>query len=401
MCPTDLDYPCQETAAGMIDQRSPTMARPSLSLEGLLIELRSLALSGLPRMFDDETGLFIFRLDRREDTVVPAGLSRRYTAMVLLGLCGEAPDVATTLLRGETIADTATRLIDTAGSHDSLGDLALIAWAARAAGCSAEPVWRRIKEMQPDLLPYPTVELAWVVSAVAADPQLAGSDFGRGLAARLRGAFQRDTGIFPHECGGKATGIRSHVSCFADFVYPAMALAQFGAATGDRDSITIAGEAARTMCRLQGADGQWWWHFDLRTGRVVERYPVYAVHQDAMAPMALFAVAQAANLNFDDAIARGLRWLQSAPELNGGSLIDSDTGLIWRKIARREPAKLNRYVQAGASYLSPNLRAPGMNAVFPPISVDFEDRPYHLGWILYAWPSYRAAAWPHAVHEGR
>jgi hypothetical protein len=385
----------------MISQRPRTAAQSPAALEGLVAELRSLALSGLPRMLDDETGLFVFRLDRRHGDVVPAGLSRRYTAIVLLGLCGEAPDVASALLQGRSVAGAAGRLVETAGPNDSIGDLALIAWAARAAGCPSGKIWKLIEERQPGTLPYPTVEIAWLVSAVAADPDVAGSAFGSGLAARLRSAFHNDTGIFSHECGGKPTGIRSHVSCFADFVYPAMALAQFGAATGDQESITVASEAALAMCRIQGADGQWWWHFDHRTGRVVEQYPVYAVHQDAMAPMALFAVAQAAELNFDEPIARGLEWLQSAPELNGGSLIDPDAGLIWRKVARREPAKLSRYVQAGASYLSPQLRAPGMNAVFPPVAVDHEDRPYHLGWILYAWPSYRAEAWPHVLRKGR
>jgi hypothetical protein len=385
----------------MNGQPPRTAAESPARLEGLVAELRTLALSGLPRMFDDEAGLFVIRLDRRSSGVVPAGLSRRYTAMVLLGLCSEAPDVASTSLRGRSVAGTAGRLIDSAGPKDSLGDLALIAWAARAAGCPAGNIWKLIEERQPATLPYPTVELAWAVSAAAAVPAIAESTFGRGLAARLRGAFHSETGIFSFECGGKPTGIRSHVSCFADFVYPAMALAQFGAATGDQASITVASEAALAMCRLQGANGQWWWHFDHRTGRVIEQYPVYAVHQDAMAPMALFAVAQAAKLNFDEPIARGLEWLQSAPELDGGSLVDSDAGLIWRKIARREPAKLNRYVQAGVSYLSPHLRAPGMNVVFPPVAVDYEDRPYHLGWILYAWPTYRAEAWPHVLRARR
>jgi hypothetical protein len=383
----------------MIDMRASQAPQTAAPLAGMVADLRSLALRGLARMFDEEAGLFIFRLDRRDGGVIPAGLSRRYTAMVMLGLSGEAPDVAPALMRGETIAGCTTRLVETAGAHDSLGDLAVIAWAASTAGCPADAVWKLIEERQPTHVPCPTVELAWVVSAAAADPRITTSAFSRDLVARLRSAFHKDAGIFAHECGGKATGIRSHVSCFADFVYPALALAQYGAATGDKSAITVASEAARAMCRLQGADGQWWWHFDIRTGRVVEQYPVYAVHQDAMAPMALFAVAQAANLNFDDAIARGLKWLQGANELNGGSLIDADAGLIWRKIARREPAKLSRYVQAGASYLSPNLRAPGMNTFFPATAIDFEDRPYHLGWILYAWPAYRAAAWPYALRE--
>jgi hypothetical protein len=79
-----------------------------------------------------------------------------------------------------------------------------------------------------------------------------------------------------------------------------------------------------------------------------------------------------------------------APELGGGSLIDESAGLIWRKVARREPPKLSRFAQAAASRLHPALRAPGLDTLFPPCAVDYEDRPYHLGWLLHAWPAGRA-----------
>jgi hypothetical protein len=36
---------------------------------------------------------------------------------------------------------------------------------------------------------------------------------------------------------------------------------------------------------------------------------------------------------------------------------------------------------------------PGLNLVFPPMTVDYEDRPYHPGWFLYAWPPRRLAGW--------
>ena len=35
-----------------------------------------------------------------------------------------------------------------------------------------------------------------------------------------------------------------------------------------------------TICTVQGNSGQRWWHYDSRTDRVVEGYPVYSVHQD-------------------------------------------------------------------------------------------------------------------------
>jgi hypothetical protein len=77
-----------------------------------------------------------------------------------------------------------------------------------------------------------------------------------------------------------------------------------------------------------------------------------------------------------------------APEI-GGSLIDRTAGVIWRKVARREPGKLTRGLQAAASRLHPAARLLGMDRLFPPTVIDWESRPYHLGWLLYAWPKGR------------
>ena len=63
-------------------------------------------------------------------------------------------------------------------------------------------------------------------------------------------------------------------------------LSHYHMVTGDSKAAEVASACAKHMCELQGPQGQWWWHFDIRTGRVVEHYPVYAVHQDSMAPMA-------------------------------------------------------------------------------------------------------------------
>jgi len=86
----------------------------------------------------------------------------------------------------------------------------------------------------------------------------------------------------------------------------------------------------------------------------------------------------------DEAIARGLHWLVDPPETSE-KLIDDDEGIIWRKVARREPVKLARGLQAAASRLHPRLRAPGLDVLLPPGVIDYESRPYHMAWILYAW----------------
>jgi hypothetical protein len=375
----------------------PRAAVAPAAAGGTIAELRALALSGLERMYDRSAGAFVFCVRKSASGVAPEGLSDRYTAITALGLAGEDPEATRRILAGDSLPAVVERLIErlagkAAAPANNLGDLALAAWAGHVTGCPTGKLWDRIVALDPVAGSHPTVEVAWTLSAATIDRAAPGDGLGARLAQRLQRAFASDQGLFPHHLGAEhSSRQRSHVSCFADLVYPTLALAQFGMSRGDLTSIRYAAQCADRMCRNQGPDGQWWWHFDYRTGRVLEGYPVYAVHQTSMAPMALLAAADAARMNYDVAIARGLDWLQHAPELGGRSLIDRAEGLIWRKVARREPRKLSRYLQAAVSRISPDLRAP---ALFPPTAIDYEDRPYHLGWVLYAWPAARAARWP-------
>jgi hypothetical protein len=192
-------------------------------------------------------------------------------------------------------------------------------------------------------------------------------------------------GIFPHHTEASAAGFwRSHVGCFADQVYPTQALARYGAAYRQPQALDAAARCGARFCELQGPAGQWWWHYDARNGQVTEGYPVYSVHQNSMAPMALLDLADAGGPLHLDAIVRGLKWLEHAPE-TGSSLIDDQESVIWRKVGRTDPAKLVRRARACASRLAPSLRLRALDAVFPATRIDFESRPYHLGWILYSW----------------
>ena len=273
------------------------------------------------------------------------------------------------------------------------GDVALTLWAGRALKQTGlSPALDRLRALDPVQQPHPTVEVAWALSSLCVDNDPMDARLRTDLANRLIQSFNAESAIFPHMLGGASSG-RSHVACFADLVYPMQALARYGALTGDQRALDAALRCARHTAASQGSAGQWWWHYDVRTGRVVEGYPVYAVHQDSMAPMAFLAVADAIGRDYRVAINRGLGWLWKSPELRGRTLIDPSANLIWRKVARREPAKLSRGVQAMVSRLSADIRAPGLDQLFPPTAIDYEDRPYHLGWILYAWPKTRASQW--------
>ncbi len=346
--------------------------------------LRRLAFDGLAAMYDGSDRIFVFRVRREGTGTVREGKSLRYTAISLIGLAREdAADTQKVL--GHDPALLLNDVVGRAEASDNLGDVALTHWALAVNGRGdRERTLRRMVALRPAEASHPTVQVAWSLMALCVDAEAKETDLRAALARRLVSSASK-AAVFPHVLDGPSS-LRSHVSCFADFVYPIQALSTYARLTGDAAARDTALKAGELICRLQGAAGQWWWHYDYRTGDVVEGYPVYAVHQDSMAPMALHALQEATGRDFSEAVQRGLNWLESAPELGGGSLIDEPAKLIWRKVARREPNKLSRSLQAGASRLSSGLRLPGLDVVFPPRTIDYEDRPYHLGWVLHTWP---------------
>jgi hypothetical protein len=352
----------------------------------VLDRVRQLSYSGLRRMYAPGERLFVFRLRLTPRGIVAEGLSHRYTAIALIGLAND-PAVPS-VLANHTSVDVCARLIDELPGVGNMGDAALTLWASQTVGhAGARRALNRLRELEP-LGTHPTVEVAWALASLCTSSESPDAALRDRLAERLV-ASCAPSDIFPHVLGGARTGPRAHVACFADLVYPVHALSRYARLTGDGRARDVVQRVAQNMCELQGRDGQWWWHYDVRTGRVIEGYPVYAVHQDSMAPMALLEAQEATGVPTSHAIRRGLDWLERSPELGGGSLIDVRHDIIWRKVARREPNKLSRRLQAAASGVHDALRVPGLDMTFRPNRIDFEDRPYHLGWILYAWTSER------------
>jgi hypothetical protein len=359
----------------------PPARRAATEPRALLIErLRNVGGSALPRMYSPAAGRYVFTVRRDNAALRPDGASDRYTAITLIGLAADG--FGRTPLPYEP-ATLASALVESLPRCTNLGDAALIAWAARAVGIDSTPAWAHVRRLFERRPAHPTVEVSWALAAATLDPRGTDEPFRARLAAHLLTAWHPAGRLFGHTAGGQTA--RSHVACFADQVYPIFALARYAAAHNDLAALDAAAGCGRRICDLQGPAGQWYWHYDPRSGAVVEGYPVYAIHQDAMGPMALRALKDAGGGDFDAFIDEGLDWLGRAPELGGGSLIDDAAGMVWRKVARREPLKVSRFVQAACSRVHAGLRAPGLDVLFPPVAVDWEDRPYHWGWFLYAW----------------
>jgi len=362
-------------------------SRTAVDVSVDITELLSLAVRGLVPMFASERLLYCHRLKKEGQALTPEGLSPRYTLITLLGLHefekagGQSPVVVNQVLAS---------LLKNTDWITNIGDLGLLLWVHsvvlpnQAPGwCSSEDVERALDHFS-DARECRTMELAWLLTGLAHNlltQQGAVSGFAD-LAMRTYRKLEQNqgrSGCFGH-LGRRATLgglLRARIGSFADQVYPIYAMTRLAQACDLREPLDRAVDCAQAICRVQGSFGEWWWHYDSAGGRVVRRYPVFSVHQDGMAPMALFAVGEASGHDFGAPIHRGLQWIAGNNEL-GEDLRDTPTGVIWRSIF---PTRKH------TMYLDDVLAIAGFSVstrVSVPCSILFECRPYHLGWLLYA-----------------
>ena len=362
--------------------------------------LSAVSVAGLTRMIDPATGLFVFRVAGDEGGLpVGAGASLRYTAITLLGL--ERAERAGFSL-GLDVGRLYQAVDATLAGADNAGDVGLVLWAA-AATC--RPLAERALD---DLRDFDdvsrkrgggvvhTTELAWVVTGLS-EALMAGIGNEREVRARLDRAYayllgQRGrSGLFcfarPLASGprGPAALLRSELGFFDAQVYGIVACLSRDAAVGDPEAREVARGVGERLLAHQHPLGQWGWHYNVRTGALVDLYPVYSVHQDGMAPMALLWLERATGMATTPAVARGVDWLFGRNEL-GESLVDEERGVVWRSIRRRGwrrrvvlPLKAASLARLGQGRdLGARLARPS------DLEVDRECRPYHLGFCLYA-----------------
>lgn len=164
--------------------------------------------------------------------------------------------------------------------------------------------------------------------------------------------------------------LKNRVS-FNNLADPLHALSRFVQVTGDEEIRTKVREALNGFLALQGPKGQWWWTYS-NDGKVLQRYPVYTIHQTAAGP---FAIKPAAKVVPELAAAvktaeeRSLNWLWGDNEL-GKSLYDEEHRVLWRSIT---PPKLMRKARQLTSIVPETM-----------FRFDKETRSYEYGWSLYA-----------------
>ena len=339
--------------------------------------LIGLAVRGLPAMFDSRSQMFCHKLKKTTDGLVQEGISPRYTIMTLMGLQRLEQSGTPSPIAMKPVLE---RLLANTDWVENIGDAGLMLWlAARMAPNRLDELARQLQIQTAlsrfkDVREGTTMNLAWFLTGLSCYSQVVNDrEKLSGIARQtydLLIANQGKFGYFSHQTsrGSFRGALRGHIGSFADQVYPIYGMTQFSNAFGDDSALRRARECAHAICEAQGPLGQWWWHYDSRSGRVFEEYPVFSVHQHGMAPMSLFALGKASGTNFARWIYKGLDWIDRRNELSV-NMEDASAGVIWRCIGQ---TKLKRLTGV---FSGQNSRQ-GLKIVY-------ECRPYELGWLLY------------------
>lgn len=174
---------------------------------------------------------------------------------------------------------------------------------------------------------------------------------------------------------------RRNVVSFGSLVYFLRATSEYATVFGDERALPLFRRGVERALALQGPQGEWPWMIDVRTGRAFDRYPVFAVHQDSMAPLFLLPALDDGVAGVPEAIERSVRWVLGENELGVRMFLDDPVFFAFRSIERRESLpKARRYARFLAR--REQGRAPAAH-----LWLNEECRSYHPGWILFAWSS--------------
>lgn len=352
--------------------------------------LNALALRSLVSLFNEREQLFAERVTLARDGLHWDETSRKRTILALLGLQRLVESGGTQPFDLASIRDAVLR--DTSWVKKA-GDLGLLTWFV--AVCSPARLEKLFEDFDFEnaLTIYPdgqqgrTTGVAWFLAG-AAHARLARPESVPDLtdvtvdAYRMLKGNQSEDGIFGHAAfpGFPRTRLYNWLGTFSDQIYATYALSMFARAFQIEEPLECALGCANAICSLQGEMGQWWFLYDKRTTRVVTRYPVRTLHQDGTAPCGLLAVEEVTGQSFQKAIFKGLSWIAGENELEN-DFRNPESAFVWDSIGPQR--RLAKYWESALGFMRAD-RKTGIER----LTVQYEARPDHFGWLLYAFGKY-------------
>jgi hypothetical protein len=182
-----------------------------------------------------------------------------------------------------------------------------------------------------------------------------------------------------------ASGPRRRFGSFATQTYLILACYAYGELMNDERAIRMANAGARKLIDRQGPQGEWPWFFDAMTGRVLDFYEVYSVHQYGMAPAFLERAERHGVAEARHAIIKGFHWVLGSNQLGKPMLVPELHLSIRSQVRKGELQTKNwrvlRAVRNAILGLDPKL----VDATL--VEPRLECRSYELGWILWSFGS--------------
>jgi hypothetical protein len=360
----------------------------------ILNDLSKLASDYLQKYYLADKKIFPFTTKLVDGELKPLGISVRYTLISLIGLFGYRK-------RGNEIKIPLEKIILTFMSNmqdiNNLGDLGLLLWAASliSNGHDLEELLRTVLEKEKrnllDTKKPSTLELEFYLIGLChilkriehADEVRQRVDVIHDL---LMKKFNQRTGLFSFGSYIKNAPMKnlynSRTGFFAEQIYGVYALINHFEVMKKDDALKNAVLCADTICKFQTKFGEWQWVYNVPSGFIVEKYPIYSVHQDGMAPMVLLKLARFTDKKYIANVLRGLEWLVSY-KMSSEPLLDDPRQVIWRSVRRKQHWHQKAPLKKAAGLLNIDMNAVGGHASSS-LEVDYETRPYCYGWVLQA-----------------
>jgi hypothetical protein len=208
----------------------------------------------------------------------------------------------------------------------------------------------------------------------------------------LKERFHSESGLF----FDAPCGFRRRFASFATQTYLSIACYQYGEFSGDASALVMADTCVRYLIAVQGPQGEWPWFFDALSGRVLDFYEVYSVHQYGMAPALLEWAERFGRRGAGDALIKGFNWVLGHNQL-GRTMLVPELGLTIRSQVRKHEltTKAPRVLRAVRNVWLDKGGTTLINSA--DVGVRLECRSYELGWIL--WSFGRRTGLPELTHN--
>jgi hypothetical protein len=342
------------------------------------------SLEHLAGVWDEERALFPYSTHVADGRYVndydhPDAI--RYTINSLLGLAewARSTGAGESDVRAKTAAFVERHTADVVTCADTGLLTLLLAEHGEAGGLSAADTGERLRtQLDRPIGELTMQDLGWALwgACGATRAGVAGAD---SLAARAFDLIRTNLVVEPSRLPRHSTRrYRRDIVSFGSLVYYLRSLHEYAHTAGSHEAESLFDHGVRFALGLQGPQGEWPWLLDARSGRVVDGYPVFSVHQDSMAMLWVLPARDRGLPGAAEAIPRSLQWGFGENELDVDFYVPGPF-VAHRSIERAESApRLRRYLRS---------LAPPSGAVFGNAAVRLnpECRSYHLGWVLFAW----------------